>query len=148
VRLVRSLSRERCPPNIYIFSGLKHARLLAPDGLELAMTGCSGAVIFGHLKALALDHLGGPLDHNDVAVFMWLPPFRAAFSAPGRDGEANRPRCSPRYQRFESALPRYRLFCRLRDTRLYVLPSSPLEKLSAEIAVARPFLPSNACSLR
>jgi hypothetical protein len=98
VRLVRSLSRERCPPNIYIFSGLKHARLLAPDGLELAMTGCSGAVIFGHLKALALDHLGGQLDHNDVAVFMWLPPFRAAFSAPGRDGEANRPRCSPRYQ--------------------------------------------------
>jgi hypothetical protein len=76
---------------------------LASDGVEFANDGIGPALSFDHLKALALDHLGGSPEGNDVAVFVWLPPSRAASSALGRDGESTRSRCSPRYQRFESA---------------------------------------------
>jgi hypothetical protein len=84
---------------------------LASDGVEFADDGIGPTLSFGHLNTLALDHLGGSPDGNDVAVFVWLPPFGAAYSAPGRDGKSTRPRCSPRYQRFESAFLQRRVSC-------------------------------------
>jgi hypothetical protein len=46
----------------------------ASDGVEFADDGIGPALSFDHLKALALDHLGGSPEGNDVAVFVWLPP--------------------------------------------------------------------------
>ena len=61
---------------------------LASDGVEFADDGIGPALSFDHLKALALDHLGGSPEGNDVVVVAWLPPSGAASSALGRDGES------------------------------------------------------------
>jgi hypothetical protein len=39
---------------------------LASDGVEFADDGIGPALSFDHLKALALDHLGGSPEGNDV----------------------------------------------------------------------------------
>jgi L-seryl-tRNA(Ser) seleniumtransferase len=64
-----SLIRERGPRNIHIFTGLEHAVPLAADELEFADDEIAPALSFPRLKALALDHLGGTVERNDVAVF-------------------------------------------------------------------------------
>jgi hypothetical protein len=50
---------------------------LASDGVEFADDGIGPALSFDHLKALALDHLGGSREGNDVAVFVWLASIRS-----------------------------------------------------------------------
>lgn len=64
-----ALIRERGPRNIYNFTGLEHAMPLAAEELELADDELGPALSFPRLKALALEHLGGSLERDDVAVF-------------------------------------------------------------------------------
>ena len=64
-----SLIRERGPRNIHIFTGLEHHMPLAADELEFADDEIAPALSFPRLKALALDHLGGILARDDVAIF-------------------------------------------------------------------------------
>ena len=69
LQLAWSLIRQRGPRNIYIFTGLEHAMPLAAEELEFADDEIGPALSFDRLKALALDHLGGSPETDDVAVF-------------------------------------------------------------------------------
>ncbi|MBV9860219.1 MAG: hypothetical protein JO038_08980 [Alphaproteobacteria bacterium] len=69
LELAWSLIRERGPSNIYIFTGLEHAMPLAAEELEFADDEIGPALSFPRLKTLALDHLGGSPETDDVAVF-------------------------------------------------------------------------------
>lgn len=69
LQLAWSLIRERGPRAIYIFTGLEHAMPLAAADLEFADDEIGPALSFERLKALALDHLGGSPESEDVAVF-------------------------------------------------------------------------------
>jgi L-seryl-tRNA(Ser) seleniumtransferase len=64
-----SLIREQGPRNIHIFTGLEHSMPLAADELEFADDEIGPALSFPRLRALALDHLGGAPERDDVAVF-------------------------------------------------------------------------------
>ena len=64
-----SLIRERGPGSIYIFTGLEHGLPLAADELQFADDEIAPALSFERLKELALDHLGGSPETDDVAVF-------------------------------------------------------------------------------
>jgi L-seryl-tRNA(Ser) seleniumtransferase len=64
-----ALIRERGPRNIHIFTGLEHRVPLAADELEFADDEIAPALFFPRLKALALEHLGGVPERDDVAVF-------------------------------------------------------------------------------
>lgn len=64
-----ALIRERGPDNVYIFTGLEHSLPLAIDELPFADDEIAPALCFERLKALALDHLGGSPETDDVAVF-------------------------------------------------------------------------------
>jgi L-seryl-tRNA(Ser) seleniumtransferase len=64
-----SLIRERGPGNTYVFTGLEHSLPLVADELEFADDELAPAVSFERLKELALDHLGGSPESDDIAVF-------------------------------------------------------------------------------
>lgn len=69
LQLAWSLIRQRGPGSIYIFTGLEHAMPLAAEELEFADDEIGPALSFERLKELALDHLGGSPERDDVAVF-------------------------------------------------------------------------------
>jgi L-seryl-tRNA(Ser) seleniumtransferase len=64
-----SLIRERGPGSTYVFTGLEHSLPLAPEELEFADDEIAPALSYERLKDLALDHLGGSPETDDVAVF-------------------------------------------------------------------------------
>jgi L-seryl-tRNA(Ser) seleniumtransferase len=64
-----SLIRERGPGRIYIFTGLEHSLPLAAEELQFADDEIAPALCFERLRELALDHLGGSPEIDDVAVF-------------------------------------------------------------------------------
>jgi L-seryl-tRNA(Ser) seleniumtransferase len=64
-----SLIRERGPSNTYILTGLEHSLPLAIDELPFADDELAPALCFERLKKLALEHLGGSPETDDVAVF-------------------------------------------------------------------------------
>jgi L-seryl-tRNA(Ser) seleniumtransferase len=59
----------RGPGNTYVFTGLEHSLPLVADELEFADDEIAPALSFKRLKELALDHLGGSPETDDVAVF-------------------------------------------------------------------------------
>jgi L-seryl-tRNA(Ser) seleniumtransferase len=69
IEVAWSLMRERGPQNIYIFTGLVHSMPLAVDDLAFADDEIGPALSFPRLKALALEHLGGVPERDDVAIF-------------------------------------------------------------------------------
>jgi L-seryl-tRNA(Ser) seleniumtransferase len=64
-----SLIRGWGADKIYVFTGLEHSLPLAAEELALADDEIAPALCFDRLKALALDHLGGSPETDDVAVF-------------------------------------------------------------------------------
>jgi L-seryl-tRNA(Ser) seleniumtransferase len=64
-----SVIRERGPNKIYVFTGLEHSLPLAAEELEFADDEIAPALCFERLKTLALEHLGGSPEADDVAVF-------------------------------------------------------------------------------
>jgi L-seryl-tRNA(Ser) seleniumtransferase len=64
-----SLIRRHGAQNVYIFTGLEHGLPLAAEELAFADDEIAPALCFERLKALALDHLGGVPERDDVAVF-------------------------------------------------------------------------------
>src|SRR5580704_17744381 len=64
-----SLIRERGPGGTYVLTGLEHSLPLAAEELEFADDEIAPALSFERLKELALDHLGGSPETDDVAVF-------------------------------------------------------------------------------
>ena len=64
-----SLIRERGPGSTYVFTGLEHSLPLAAEELEFADDEIAPALSFERLKELALDHLGGSRETDDVAIF-------------------------------------------------------------------------------
>jgi L-seryl-tRNA(Ser) seleniumtransferase len=64
-----SLIRERGPGSTYVFTGLEHSLPLATEDLEFADDEIAPTLSFERLKKLALDHLGGSPETDDVAVF-------------------------------------------------------------------------------
>jgi L-seryl-tRNA(Ser) seleniumtransferase len=69
LELAWSLIRERGPRNIFILTGLEHGMPLAAEELEFADDEIGPALFFDRLRELALDHLGGVPERDDVAVF-------------------------------------------------------------------------------
>ena len=69
LQLAWRLIRERGPRNIFVFTGLEHRMPLAADELEFADDEIGPALSYPRLKALALEHLGGSPERDDVAVF-------------------------------------------------------------------------------
>jgi len=61
--------RERGPGSTYVLTGLEHSLPLAAEELEFADDEIAPALSFERLKELALDHLGGSPETDDVAVF-------------------------------------------------------------------------------
>jgi len=64
-----SLIRERGPGSTYVLTGLEHSLPLAAEELEFADDEIAPALSFERLKELALDHLGGSPETDDVAIF-------------------------------------------------------------------------------
>src|SRR5215472_4227497 len=64
-----SLIRERGADNIYVFTGLEHSLPLAAEELAFADDEIAPALCFERLRTLALEHLGGSPETDDVAVF-------------------------------------------------------------------------------
>jgi L-seryl-tRNA(Ser) seleniumtransferase len=64
-----SLIRKRGPGSTYVLTGLEHSLPLAAEELEFADDEIAPALSFERLKELALDHLGGSPETDDVAVF-------------------------------------------------------------------------------
>ena len=60
---------ERGPGSTYVFTGLEHSLPLAAEELQFADDEIAPALSFERLKELALDHLGGSPETDDVAVF-------------------------------------------------------------------------------
>src|SRR5215472_9634728 len=63
--LIRGLGADK----IYVFTGLEHSLPLAAEELAFADDEIAPALCFERLKTLALDHLGGSPETDDVAVF-------------------------------------------------------------------------------
>jgi L-seryl-tRNA(Ser) seleniumtransferase len=64
-----SLIRGWGADKTYVFTGLEHSLPLAAEELAFADDEIAPALCFERLKALALDHLGGSPETDDVAVF-------------------------------------------------------------------------------
>jgi L-seryl-tRNA(Ser) seleniumtransferase len=64
-----ALIRRRGARNTHIFTGLEHGLPLAAEELELADDEIAPALCFDRLRALALEHLGGAPERDEVAVF-------------------------------------------------------------------------------
>src|ERR1051325_3886821 len=69
LQIAWALIRERGPRHIHIFTGLEHSMPLGALDLEFADDEIGPALSVERLKALALDHLGGETERDDVAVF-------------------------------------------------------------------------------
>jgi L-seryl-tRNA(Ser) seleniumtransferase len=69
LQLAWQLIRERGPRNIFVFTGLDHRMPLGADELEFTDDEIGPALSYPRLKALALEHLGGSPERDDVAVF-------------------------------------------------------------------------------
>jgi len=65
----RSLIRERGPQTVFVFTGLDHSLPLAAEELAFADDEIAPALCFEPLKTLALEHLGGSPETDDVDVF-------------------------------------------------------------------------------
>jgi L-seryl-tRNA(Ser) seleniumtransferase len=63
------LIRERSQDNIYVFTGLEHSLPLTAEELTFADDEIAPALCFERLRTLALEHLGGSPETDDVAVF-------------------------------------------------------------------------------
>ena len=70
--------RERGPDAVFIFTGLEHGLPITDEELPFADDEIAPALYFEPLRSLALAHLGGSPDRDDVAVFdrMTVPPWR------------------------------------------------------------------------
>jgi len=64
-----SLIRRRGPDRIYVFTGLEHGLPLTAEELQFADDELAPALSFDRLRELALEHLGGSRETDDVAVF-------------------------------------------------------------------------------
>jgi L-seryl-tRNA(Ser) seleniumtransferase len=64
-----SLIRERGPDAVFIFTGLEHSLPMSSDELRFADDELAPALYCEQLRSLALAHLGGSADRDDVAVF-------------------------------------------------------------------------------
>ncbi len=64
-----TVMRQRGIDNLFIFTGLEHALPMTGEELLVADDEIAPALYFERLRALALDHLGGTPDRDDVAVF-------------------------------------------------------------------------------
>jgi L-seryl-tRNA(Ser) seleniumtransferase len=64
-----SLIRERGPDAMFIFTGLEHSLPMSRDELRFADDEIAPALYFEQLRSLALAHLGGSPDRDDIAVF-------------------------------------------------------------------------------
>ncbi|HJU18153.1 MAG TPA: hypothetical protein VJ770_16995 [Stellaceae bacterium] len=64
-----SLIRRHGAQNIAIFTGLEHGLPMEAEELAFADDEIAPALCFERLKSLALDHLGGARERDDVAVF-------------------------------------------------------------------------------
>jgi L-seryl-tRNA(Ser) seleniumtransferase len=64
-----ALIRQRGPHAVHIFTGLEHSLPLAAAELDFADDEIAPALCFERLKALALEHLGGSPEADDIAVF-------------------------------------------------------------------------------
>ena len=73
-----ALIRERGPESVFIFTGLEHSLPMTGEELRFADDEIAPALYFERLRSLALAHLGGSPDRDDVAVFdrMTVPPGR------------------------------------------------------------------------
>jgi len=69
LRVAWSLIRKRGVDGVYIFTGLEHGLPLAAEELQFADDELASALSFERLRELALDHLGGSRETDDVAVF-------------------------------------------------------------------------------
>jgi hypothetical protein len=63
------LIRKRGPGRIYIFTGIEHSWALAAEELQFADEEIAPTLSFERLKELALYHVGGSPEIDDVAVF-------------------------------------------------------------------------------
>src|SRR5215468_243760 len=63
--LIRGLGADK----IYVFTGLEHSLPLAAEELAFADDEIAPTLCFERLRELALDHLGGSPETDDVAVF-------------------------------------------------------------------------------
>src|SRR5215467_13154722 len=61
--------RERAPDAVFIFTGLEHSLPISSGELRFADDELAPALYFEQLRSLALAHLGGSPDRDDVAVF-------------------------------------------------------------------------------
>src|SRR5579884_2432878 len=64
-----SLLRQHGAQNVHIFTGLEHGLPMAASELAFADDEIAPALCFDRLRALALDHLGGTPERDDVALF-------------------------------------------------------------------------------
>src|SRR5215472_14911474 len=64
-----SLIRKRGVDGVYIFTGLEHGLPLTAEELQFADDELAPALSFDPLRELALEHLGGSRETDDVAVF-------------------------------------------------------------------------------
>src|SRR5215472_16286258 len=72
--LIRGLGADK----IYVFTGLENSLPLAAEELTFADDEIAPALCFERLRALALEHLGGSPETDDVAVFNRLTGARIA----------------------------------------------------------------------
>ena len=60
---------ERGPDAVFVFTGLEHSLPMSSEELRFADDELAPALYFEQLRSLALAHLGGSPDRDDVAVF-------------------------------------------------------------------------------
>jgi hypothetical protein len=81
--------------------------------VSIADDGIGPALSFDPLKALALCHIRSSPEGNDVAMFVPASVRSRIQANPGVTENQHGPRCSPRYQRFESTFLQRRVRCEL-----------------------------------
>jgi len=64
-----AIIREHGPDAVFIFTGLEHSLPITSEELRFADDELAPALYFEQLRSLALAHLGGSPDRDDVAVF-------------------------------------------------------------------------------
>jgi len=64
-----AIIRERGSDAVFVFTGLEHSLPMSSEELRFADDELAPALYFEQLRSLALAHLGGSPDRDDVAVF-------------------------------------------------------------------------------
>jgi L-seryl-tRNA(Ser) seleniumtransferase len=64
-----AIIRERGPDAVFVFTGLEHSLPMSSEELRFADDELAPARYFEQLRSLALAHLGGSPDRDDVAMF-------------------------------------------------------------------------------